>query len=181
MTYKYNTMIQMQGATISPLTAVKDSQLNLFYSTSPTLNSLFSDYVRYPLLQSNEVDTNLDGKVDRIEINVQMPIQSYENIHDINCLVFHDVQFNGKSKLLIDAVSHVSYSSVVAVSDVHIDGDLEFRQTWPLVAKGGYRVPYETDPLLPTDLSPTFTSAREVSMKNILKRSAARNCEYGVV
>jgi hypothetical protein len=137
VTYKYNTMIQMQGESTSPLTAVTDRQLSLFYSTSPTVNSLYSDYVRYPLLQSNEVDTNLDGKVDRIEINIQMPVQSYESVHDINCLIFHDVQFNGKSKLLIDAVSHVSYSSVVAVSEVLIDGDLQFRQTWPLAAKGG--------------------------------------------
>lgn len=127
----------MQGESVSPLTAITDKRLSLLYSTSPTVNSLYSDYVRYPLLQSNEVDTNLDGKIDRIEINVQMPVQSYENIHDINCLVFHDVQFNGKAKLLIDAVSHVSYSSAVPVSAVHLDGDMVFRQTWPLAVKGG--------------------------------------------
>lgn len=180
VTYKYTTIVRMQGESISPLTGVVDKQLNLFYSTSPTVNALYSDYVRYPLLRSAEVDTNTDGQADRIEINVQMPIQSYEQVNDIQCLVFHDVQFNGKAKLLVDTVSHLSHSSPLPIGQLNMDADIEFRQKWPLTAKGGYRVPYETDPLMPVDLSPTFTSAAEVSMINILQKNAARNFSTGL-
>ena len=35
---------------------------------------------------------------------------------------------------------------------LHADGDIAFRQTWPLGAGGGYKAPYEHDPLLPVAL-----------------------------
>lgn len=105
-----------------------------------------------------------------------MPLQQYEYIYDINCLIFHDIQFNGKSKLLIDSVSHISYSNPIAIKDLTVDSDLNFRQLLPLSAVAGFRVPFVADPLLPNDLSSLYTGAERVSIKTILKKYASRNC-----
>ena len=176
--YRYQTIVQLNGITSNPNTGTSEA-LSLYYSTSPTINTLYEDYIRYPLVQSSEVDVNQDGLIDRLELNIQMPLQSYEEIHSINCFVYHNVQFNGKTKMLIDTGSYFSYSHALPMGSLTVEGDLEFKQTWPLSSKGGYVVPYESDPLLPTTLeySASTVSSSDVSLKSIMKRYTSRNCK----
>ena len=78
--------------------------------------------------------------MDRLEINIQMPIASDELIHGFTALVYYNVKFSEKVKYLIDAVSYVNYDSGGGMSALTLDGDLVLRQTWPLEGKGGYKV-----------------------------------------
>ncbi len=111
--------------------------LNLFYSTSATINKLYPNSLRVPVLTSAEIDTNNDGKIDKIDIIIKMPITLDERITGIDVLVYCDVVLDTKTKLLFDAVSLMSYQSASPMSKLVIDGDFILRQTWPLGTKGG--------------------------------------------
>lgn len=164
--YRYQTIFEFTG------TRANDEPLSLFYSTSASINELYSSTLRVPFLSSSVVDNNRDGKTDRLEINIQMPITYDERITGFTALVYFNVKLSDKVKYYFDAVAFSNYESTSSMSALSIDGDLLFRQTWPLSGKGGYKVPYEDDPLL--DIS-TGTSASQVSIAAIMEQSAARN------
>lgn len=111
--------------------------LNLQYSTSTTINKLFPSVLRIPLFQSAELDDNRDGRTDRIEIALQMPLAPSETIHGLSALVYLDAELNTKARYIIDSASIVTFESFAPISKISLDGDLLFRQTWPLLVKGG--------------------------------------------
>lgn len=111
--------------------------MTLFYSTSKAINDAYSSSLRIPVLNSIELDDNMDGVTDRLELSIRMPISSTEKITGISLLTYFDITINGKARLLIDAVSFINYDSSKSMSKLRIDGDLMFRQTWPLNTKGG--------------------------------------------
>lgn len=165
VTYRYQTIVELYGSN-------GDSPVNLFYSTSPTINKLYSSTLRVPLLQSAELDDNRDGRTDRIEIAVQMPLAPTESIKAFSCLVYCDVELDSPVKYVFDAVSYSSYESSTAMTKLSVDGDLKLRQTWPLTQRGGFRHPYDDDELIDIEAD---TSADEVSISSIMQRSNARN------
>jgi len=128
--------------------------------------------LRIPVMQSAELDDNRDGKMDRLEISMQMPLALNEEIWGINALFFHDVQVSKKARYLFDAAAYVDYQSTSGMSSIKVDGDLMLRQTWALNSKGGLKLPYLSSPLL--TISPS-TSAVDASLSTILGVSAARN------
>ena len=136
--YRYNTIVELNGQSVSSTNADITSALNIYYSSSPTLSALNQEYLRYPILQSNEVDQNLDGKVDQIEVNLQFPITAYESITTFRCFIYYNLQFNDKTKYVMDAGTYFTHSSAVGMSSVEVNGDLELRQKHPMAAKGGY-------------------------------------------
>lgn len=179
VSYRYDTIIQLGGTTItaSSSAAASPSSLTLYYSTSPFMNTLYEEYVRHPILRSVEVDSNADGRTDRLEINVVMPLAPQENIHTFTAFILHDVQFDGKTKMVMDAATYIQHSEALAMTALDVDGDVVFKQTWPMHARGGYRTPYEADPLLPSALNFGLNtlSAEDVAIRTLLGKYAARN------
>lgn len=111
--------------------------LNLFYSTSLQINELYSEHVRIPLFQSAELDDNRDGRTDRVEIALQMPLAPKEQIHGFTALVYFNTKLDSKAKYIFDAASYTTYESMSAITQLNMDGDLLLRQTWPFAVKGG--------------------------------------------
>lgn len=165
--YRYITLIECTG-----LSESNAEPLSLFYSTSSSINELYSNSLRVPFLSSAVQDDNFDGKTDRLEINVQMPLAMDERITGLTAVVYFDVKISDKAKYFFDAVAFTNFESANSMASITIDGDLLFRQTWPLSGKGGYKVPYESDPLFDVN---SGTSAAEVSISTVMKRSTARN------
>jgi len=163
--YRYQSIIQLHGTS-------NGAPLNIFYSTSPTINKLNAARLRIPLFQSAELDDNRDGYTDRIEIGIQMPLAPTESVLGFTALVYCNVQLDSKARYLFDAAAYANYESMAAMEQLDLDGDLIFRQTWPLVVKGGFRAPYESDPLL--ELT-TGTSADTASISSVMRRYNARN------
>jgi hypothetical protein len=98
-----------------------------------------------PLFQSAELDDNRDGKTDRIEIAMQMPLAPTETVNGFTALVYSNSKLESKAKYIFDSASYVNYESMSAMTQLNIDGDFVLRQTWPLTAKGGYgRLPVVT-------------------------------------
>eukprot|EP01035_Chromulina_nebulosa_P020402 gene20402-26474_t len=73
---------------------------------------------------------------------------------------------------------YVSYTNAIPLSTVTIDGDLLIKQTWPFNSKGGYKAPYNDDPLLSIS---NELSAEQVSIEQIMKRNNARNCKKLII
>ena len=125
------------------LNTVRESSgtpLNIFYSTSSTVNQLYGANVRVPVLQSAELDDNRDGVIDRLEINVKMPIGINETITRFDALFYHTATLSARVKYVFDGVSFVSYETSNPIGNVQIDGDIMLRQTSTLIAKGGYAI-----------------------------------------
>ena len=112
----------------------------MFYSTSNSVNDLFSSHLRIPMLKSAELDDNRDGITERIELGIQLPLFPTEKITKFTALIYHDVELQDKARCLFDAVSLVSYDSSLSISSVYIDGDVILRQSWPLDVKGGWEI-----------------------------------------
>lgn len=165
-----NTILSYSGSGKEPL--------NLYYSTSNTLNKLYADNVRSPVFNSAEIDSNFDGKTDRIEINIKMPTMAGEHITGMSMLVYCNVVLDTKAKMYFDAVSYVNYESGSPMSKLTVDGDLVLRQTWPLNTKGTYQTPYKGDELLDiADPDVSVTNAEDVAISTILKKNSDRNCK----
>ena len=49
--------------------------------------------------QTNEIDVNRDGKLDRLDLTLEMPIKDNERIHQVNVMLFFDVKLHVRSNL----------------------------------------------------------------------------------
>ena len=90
-----------------------------------------------PILQSAELDDNKDGVMDRLEIGIKMPVGVNETITRMDALLYHTATLSGRVKYVFDGVTFVTYESMIPIGNLHIDGDILFRQTATLNAKGG--------------------------------------------
>ena len=112
--------------------------LNIFYSTSPTVNLLHENNLRIPVLKSAQLDDNRDGVSDRFEFGIKMPIGINETITRFDALFYHTTTLSARVKYVFDGVTFVTYESSTPMSTVQIDGDVTIRQTSTLSSKGGY-------------------------------------------
>lgn len=165
--YRYHSIFEIFGSSTS------GDDVNIFYSTSTTINNLYESTLRIPILRSAELDDNLDGITDRFEISMAMPISSNERIFGFSAIFYHDVKLSTPVKYTFDAVSYAHYQSAVPLAKVDMDGDVNIRQTWLFTSKGGYKVPYQGDKLI--DIDATRNSASDFSISNLMERNNARN------
>ena len=75
--------------------------------------------------------------MDRLELNIQMPLTKDESISQVSIISYYDVKLSSKAKYAFDAVSYFTYDGSSALSKLSVDGDLTLRQTWPLLVLGG--------------------------------------------
>lgn len=143
------------------------------YSTNAQANTLIAN-LRSPQVRTAEFDDNRDGKVDRLELSVLLPLNAGDRIHGFETILYHDVRLSQRAKVLFDAISYANYESGTGMESLEIDGELSLNQRWPFNVYGGYRRWYEDDKLF--DIS-TTTSAQDIQMDRLLKRSNARNGE----
>lgn len=112
--------------------------LDIVYTTSPSTNQKLVSNLRTIILQSAEFDDNDDGRIDRFEFNIKIPLSPFEEIVDIDMLFNYDVRIDSNNvKYSFDAVSVVSFTDSSDISSLWVEGDLNMLQTWPLSAIGG--------------------------------------------
>lgn len=169
--YRYQAVVELYGKSSASGSSLPFS---LFYSTTPALNILHGDSVRSPVLQSAEFDDNLDGITDRIELSVRMPLAPKETITGMSTIMMTDVALQNRARVKFDSATLVNYNSGSAINNVHVEGDLFLRQTWPLPVRGGQKVPYAAAPLYPITI-PQGTSEDSYTLRAISERMAARN------
>lgn len=111
--------------------------LNFFYSTNPSINRLYSSSLRLPNLHSAELDDNRDGKTERLELSLELPLQEFEYIHGVTVTVYFDTKLHDRAKYTFDAVGYMNYESGSPMSKLSVDGGLMLQQAEPFVVYGG--------------------------------------------
>ena len=165
--YRHQGVVQLHGRSGS-------DNFNLYYSTSSVLNQQQGSTLRSGIIQSATFDDNHDGIVDRLELQVSMPLLATEEVHGMSATFFHDVKLKDKAKVVFDSVSSVNFESGdVAISSVAIGGDLSVKTTEPLTAGGKYKVPYLNNPLLP-ETKAAGVSAVTYGIREVLQTAASR-------
>jgi hypothetical protein len=119
-----------------------NNDLNLFWSTSPPINQLFSSSLRSSTIKSLEIDENSDGLIDRLEMNLLIPLLSGEKITSFDALIFSEVRLQQKVKYVFDAMSYLTIRSGGGdhMKHIYFDGNIIIRQAAPFLARGGYVV-----------------------------------------
>lgn len=118
------------------------------------------------------MDDNRDGKMDRLELSIALPLASHEVIYGFDCLIYYQTKLSARAKVLFDAVSLIGYESGTPMQKFTVDGDLKLRQTYPFSVYGGYKNLYTNDPLFEITSS---TTAKDVSIESVMRRYVARN------
>lgn len=144
--YEYKLILVLEGT--------KEYGANpqlLFFSTLSSLNALMQHQVRLPVLRSAEIDADLDGVADRLELEASVPITNDEAIYSAKLFIFFNYQLREHARLEMESLAYASASSPLAGQALFMDGELEWHQRWPLTVKGGYSTPYDEDDLLDFD------------------------------
>lgn len=112
--------------------------MNLFWSTSPLINQLFSSSLRSSTIKSLEIDDNSDGLIDRVEMNLLIPLLEGEEITSFDALIFSEIRLQQKVKYKFDAMSHLRIrSGGEHMKQIYFDGNIIIRQAAPFIARGG--------------------------------------------
>jgi hypothetical protein len=116
-----------------------NNDLNLFWSTSSPINQLFSTSLRSSTIKSLEIDDNSDGLIDRLEINLLIPLLRGERITSFDALIFSEIRLQQKVKYIFDAMTHLSIRSGGGdhMRQIYFDGNVIIRQAAPFIARGG--------------------------------------------
>ena len=171
VSYRYQAIIEVFGQAVTTAYPYR-TPFTLYYSSSSILNQQHNRFLRIPILQTAEIDDNVDGIVDRIEVSLNMPLAPEEDVTGISAVFLHDVKLKTRARYIFDAASLVSFESSTPVSTLRIDGDIRLRQTWPLSVKGGFKVPYADNPLLNIGYGENEVAT---SLASIMRATAARN------
>lgn len=124
-------------------------------------------------LQSSTRDPNHDGKVDELNINIAMPLNSDEAITSATALVYVDVGLSVVTRMKMDAALVVHYASATPGTSLTADGDVVFRQRDSLpFAPGGTFTPYLLDALV---YPSTAVSMGQVLPSGVIAATRARN------
>jgi transmembrane protein 231 len=169
--YEYKYIMFLEGTK-----ARGSAPMGLFFSSMARLNSVFSSQMRVPVLRSAEVDEDYDGVYDRLDLTAEMPLLAGEAIYSAKMFIFFQLKLSKWAKLVTHTMGYASYASPLAGSALYIDGDLDFKQTWPLPVRGGFHSPYnviiDDTTLLPwTDGNQSMQNF----FPNLLKKYRLRN------
>ncbi|KAJ6652492.1 hypothetical protein lerEdw1_011462 [Lerista edwardsae] len=105
---------------------------SLAWSSFPACNQLLGARLRTPLLSAREEDTNHDGLMDRLNLRLELPLQSAEQVVGIQLLLTFTYQLHRMSTFVMQSMAFLQSSSPVSGSQVFVSGDLKLQQRQPL-------------------------------------------------
>jgi hypothetical protein len=168
--YRHQGVVQVYGRSST------GAPFNLYYSTSSVLNQQQGSMLRPGIIQSASYDDNHDGIMDRLELQVKMPLQPNEEVTGFDALFFHDIKLKNKAKILFDSVSHINYEGGdIPIQSVNIGGDIQVQQNDPFPASSSYKSPYVDSPLLPIAKLSAGLSSEQYGVREVLSNAANRH------
>ncbi|XP_054856841.1 transmembrane protein 231 [Eublepharis macularius] len=105
---------------------------SLGWSSFSACNRLLGPRLRAPLVSAREEDTNQDGVMDRLHFQLELPLQSTEQILGVQLLLTFDYQLQRMSTFVMQSMAFLQTFSPVPGSRVFVNGDLRLRQRQPL-------------------------------------------------
>ena len=117
------------------LTAHTASGDQIGWSTFSPVNTFLVDNVRIPSVTSREEDTNRDGILDSMDMEIRMPLRQDEEVVSVNLMLVFDVKLYTYSWLSMSGLVHVQ-SGGWAGSGLNVVGDINIVQKQPLAHRG---------------------------------------------
>lgn len=139
------------------------------WSTMENFNNLLNDQIRVPTIKSTESDWNRDGKLDGIDMELEMPVDDNENVLAVKLFLLFDVKIHRFSSVQMQGLAYVNSMTSLASTGMSISGDLSLVQKQPLSHKGRddrYKQPV---------FDPNNVHAEDFQFAKILQSYGARN------
>ena len=120
------------------------------WSTFTAVNTFLVDKVRIPAITSREEDTNRDGLLDRLDIQVKMPVQPGEEVVRVSLLLVFHAELTKFSLVTMEGLASVEAGGWPG-SGLEVTADLGIRLTQPLSHRGrdtryaGAPIPHDSE------------------------------------
>lgn len=149
----------------------------LYYSTYEELNEKRQQTFRSASTTSREADDNVDGVVDRLLLNIKLPLKCNEDVYGLQALVFVNYKLVNHVKMEIESLIHVHHEAGIAGSKFVSIGDLNLRQMKPIPIFSGRsnsntRLYFDDDLV---DIPSALFEPSATNIGNILKRYQSRS------
>ncbi|XP_072374072.1 transmembrane protein 231 isoform X1 [Scyliorhinus torazame] len=108
----------------------------LAWSTFANFNNLQGDNLRFPLVTAMEEDQNLDGKMDRLNFRLELPLQPSEQVYNVQFILTFSYKLFRMSTFMMQSMAYAYFSSSIPGSQFTVNGDLKLHQREPLRHKG---------------------------------------------
>lgn len=142
---------------------------SMAWSTNANFNKLVQKRLRVPTLRSYEEDTNLDGKKEYLDIELELPLNDYEKIDRMTILLLFDYQLSDLTSLRMESAAYYEFTGSGSGSSLSVDGHLVFHQRDPL-EWDGVRDVYNTAVINSSSLNPV-----DYDLVNVLQNYEDRN------
>ncbi|XP_063052220.1 transmembrane protein 231 [Engraulis encrasicolus] len=106
------------------------------WSTYPNLNNLLGSNLRIPMVSAREEDQNQDGKMDLLNLQLEIPLLAEEQVYSVQLLLTFSYQLFRMSTVVMQNLAFVQHSSAVPGSQLFVSGDLRLEQRSPLPHRG---------------------------------------------
>ncbi|KAK0156206.1 Transmembrane protein 231 [Merluccius polli] len=110
------------------------------WSTFPNFNNMLGPNLRIPTISVQEQDQNQDGKLDRLILDMQLPLKPEEEVYSVQLLLTFSYQLFRMSTVVMQSLAYIQYSSPVPGAQLFVAGDLKLQQRVPLPHRGLYNV-----------------------------------------
>ena len=156
----------------------------LVYSTFPDLNQMLSSSnFRIPRVSNYETDEDEDGKLDKLNIEIEMPLLPNEEVTGVVLVLLFDWRITDGSskKFRMESTAVLDYKSNSPGCVFSVSGNLMFQQKYLLRNQDGQRFPdNDMNSMLKRSLS-SFESSSLPSFKQLLQEYFdSRNFSTGV-
>ncbi|XP_072374073.1 transmembrane protein 231 isoform X2 [Scyliorhinus torazame] len=83
-----------------------------------------------------EEDQNLDGKMDRLNFRLELPLQPSEQVYNVQFILTFSYKLFRMSTFMMQSMAYAYFSSSIPGSQFTVNGDLKLHQREPLRHKG---------------------------------------------
>ncbi|XP_077371597.1 transmembrane protein 231 isoform X1 [Festucalex cinctus] len=167
-TYEEQAVVRFQYETLL-VAATRRNGDYVAWSTFPHLNNMLGKNLRIPAVSVREEDQNLDGKLDHLIFQLQLPLNDDENVYSVQLLLTFSYHLFTKSTVVMQSLAYVQHSASVPGAKLFISGDLRLKQRTPLPHCGLFNI-YNVSVI---DGSSPFASAYDLD--DIVRRYQERN------
>ena len=149
--------------------------IELYYSTMTAVDH-FNDRDNFRLASViyRKDDDDLDGKVDRLILDFELPLGSTEKIYGIQGLVFVQYRLNGHVKMSMESLAYIQHDGGLPASRFETRGDLVLRQNFPMRVRNTNTILYEDDSWLDDKAAFRSMGGEKLNIKDIVRRYGAR-------
>ncbi|XP_018411377.1 PREDICTED: transmembrane protein 231 [Nanorana parkeri] len=106
------------------------------WSTFQQFNNLIGGRLRIPLVSAREEDSNQDGKMDKLNLRLELPLLSTENVYGVQLILTFSYQLYRMSTFVMQSMAFIQHTSPLPGAQLYVNGDLRLQQRQPLRHQG---------------------------------------------